>query len=165
MYYIFVDCDGVINKEASWKTSPFFVDENCIQALAELVHKLHTKIVLTSTWRAGFDPYGTNHSPQIQHLIDIFHIYDIEIDDITPVTGGKTRSEEIAFYVKRHAIEDYVILDDDASLFSNDNRLYLVNPKIGLTEKDVKKILKKYKKRKLTEKSGNSDVNRKSSKS
>lgn len=148
MFYTFVDCDGVINKETSWKTSPFYVDKVCVQVLAELVHKLHAKIVLTSTWRTGYDPYGTNHSPQIQHLIDTFRAYDIEIDGITPVTAGKTRSEEIAFYVKRHAITDYIILDDDASLFSNNNQLYLVNPKLGLTEKDVKKILKKYKKKK-----------------
>ena len=42
--------------------------------------------------------------------------------------------------------ERYIILEDDPNLFDQKNAtpyLYLVSPKTGLTDTDVKKILKK----------------------
>jgi hypothetical protein len=49
---------------------------------------------------------------------------------------------------KGYNIKDYLILDDDISEFNRFNRpaqLYLVSSKTGLTSKDVKEIIKRFK--------------------
>lgn len=47
--------------------------------------------------------------------------------------------------IRRHGVGEYLVLDDDPSLFPEPEsiNLYVVDAEIGLTEKDVKKILKK----------------------
>lgn len=40
----------------------------------------------------------------------------------------------------------FLILDDDLSLFTSTERVYNVNAKTGLTNHDVRVIIKKYKK-------------------
>lgn len=66
------------------------------------------------------------------------------IDDSTPVSS-KTRQEEIEYYIRRHNIMDYIVLDDDESLFPWPERinLYITDYNTGLTDKDVKILLKK----------------------
>ena len=52
--------------------------------------------------------------------------------------------KEIEYYIRRHSISSYIILDDDESLFPYPERinLYLTNYKTGLTESDIKKLKK-----------------------
>ena len=70
--------------------------------------------------------------------------YGLYIEDSTPITS-KTRQEEIEYYIRRHNIVEYIVLDDDESLFPWPERinLYLTDYNNGLTDKDVKMILKK----------------------
>jgi len=130
MYY-FLDIDGVLNKESDWK-HPYTVNLTCLENFKKLLsHDQHPVIVLSSTWRANLEaitPY-------------------IKVDDVTPNTSGrKTRQEEIEYYIRRNGIKTYLVLDDDGSLFPNQEKLniYFTNYKTGLTEADIDKIVKKY---------------------
>lgn len=107
------------------------------------------KIVLISTWKEGFNK--DNNSPQIQHLIDTLSIYGLTINDKTISVKGKTRQEEIEYYIRRNNIKDYIILDDDISLYNDISKIniYIVDYHTGCTEKDNKKILKILKRSKI----------------
>lgn len=139
---LFLDCDGVINSKSSWKV-PFFIDTKCIKVLSDVCKTLGcADIVLISTWKAGFDKFSNNHTPQVQALIRELSKYGISIVGAT-VDGkakGLSRDEEIQLYIKRQRIEDYIILDDDESLYKDKTNLYLVDYNTGLTKDDVRRI-------------------------
>lgn len=153
MFTIFIDIDGVLNNEKDWK-KPFTLNNKCITEFISLVNILskrykEIKIVLTSTWRNGFNPYDNNkNSSQIKNLISILKDNNIHITDKTPVGNNKTRQEEIEYYIKRNNIDKYIILDDDQSLFYNIDKInvYFTDYKLGLTKKDVTLIERKNKK-------------------
>lgn len=136
--YIFLDVDGVLNKESDWK-KPFTINESCLVQFAAFVKTMKDpRIVLSSTWRAGYANTGAMSEGE-NSLSNKLAKYNLKIVDSTPVSS-KTRQEEIEYYIRRHGISSYVILDDDKSLFPNPERinLYLINYKTGITESDVK---------------------------
>lgn len=135
---LFLDIDGVLNQ-----LQKDYIDVNCVANLAVLVRRLDAKIVLSSTWRFGYAHNFSYCTPQIQHLIKVFENFDLQIWSRTN-ESAKTRTEEIQSYLYRYS-DDYIILDDDVSLFTSINNLYLVNCKTGLTSKDVRKLLRKVK--------------------
>ncbi len=144
MYY-FLDVDGVLNKESDWRI-PFSVNEDCLRNFATLIKAdSDPHIILSSTWRAGYTNTGIM-SARGSSLSERLMRYNITVEDTTPVSN-KTRQEEIEYYIRRHNIASYVVLDDDESLFPNRDRinLYLTDYKTGLTEKDIKALRKKYK--------------------
>ena len=69
--FIFLDIDGVLNTSAQWKRM-YQLDNGCIARFNEYIRAFSTKgsvrIILTSSWKNGFDPAG-HHTPQIQALI------------------------------------------------------------------------------------------------
>lgn len=141
MYY-FLDIDGVLNKESDWKR-PFILNDSCVQCFSKIIKKDKSPhIILSSTWRAGYSNKGEKSSGnQLSKLEE----YGITIEDITPISN-KTRQEEIEYYIRKNAVKNYIILDDDESLFPWPDRinLYLTDYKTGLTEMDVKKIVSRY---------------------
>lgn len=150
--YIFLDLDGVINVESSWKRKLYDINDKCVQSLAQIVLNLNGKIILTSSWRLGYDKsLNHNHSAQIKELISAFAKYNMIIADVTGHSLDDNRYREIQHYIHSHQIadDDYLILDDDKNMFRNTNdvRIYFTDAKTGLTNNDVKNICKKYKKR------------------
>lgn len=146
MYY-FLDVDGVLNKESDWH-KPFTVNPICVSNFKELMHKDEDPhVILSSTWRKGFTNTGVK-SARADSVMTIFDEFGIRIEGTTP-TSNKSRQEEIEHYIKRNGIKEYLIIDDDESLFSRlaDINIYLTDYKNGLTELDVKKILKQIKRR------------------
>ena len=144
MYY-FLDVDGVLNKESDWRI-PFSINEGCLRNFAEILnYDKDPHIILSSTWRAGYTNTGVM-SARGNSLADKLAEYGLSVEDSTPISNKK-RQEEIEYYIKRHNIKDYIVLDDDESLFPFGERLnlYLTDYKTGLTEKDVKLIRKKFK--------------------
>lgn len=139
---IFLDLDGVINCKADWP-HPYTIRPKCVQYLAVLVKALDAEIVLSSSWKTGWVRYG-KCTPQIENLKQMFSVQGIEISGRTSDLGD--RSLEIDDYCYRHGVTDYLIMDDDLSLFTSQKNIYKVNEKKGLTDHDVKAILKKYKK-------------------
>ena len=132
---IFLDIDGVLNRKSDW-TRHGAIREECVRALSLLCCKLSChQIVLSSSWRAG----------DTSELQTALQEHELCIIGATPVSN-KTRAEEIAFYARREGIANYLILDDDESLFGENppKELYLTNHLTGLTEKDVAAICKRY---------------------
>lgn len=138
---IFLDCDGVINRKSDWSRSGV-INTECVNVLVDLCHAVNANIVLSSTWRAGYAQDG-NHSPQVKKLENILKKEKIKIVGITPITESKSRDEEISYYCRRNSVSEFIILDDDESLFKQKGNLYIVNPETGLTKNDYKKIAKR----------------------
>lgn len=136
---IFLDIDGVLNQLQSW-----YVDEKCVKNLGILCNKLNATVVLTSSWKPGYCRVFDKCSPQIQNLLSICNEHHIQI--VGRTRDFDDRSEEVQDYCHRHDISDYIILDDDPSIFSDTENLYLVNYRTGLTRKDVRGILRMYEK-------------------
>lgn len=142
--YIFLDIDGVLNKKADWKNK-FTFNYACLNNFDKLINWLYNrkkydcKIILTSTWRIGFKE---NNITIFSPLIRLLEKYSLQINGITPITADKSRQQEISYYIRRNNVLNYIILDDDKSLFDefSDKRLYFTNCNIGFTEKDVKAI-------------------------
>ena len=63
--------------------------------------------------------------------------------------NGKSRQDEIEYYIRRNGINDYIILDDDKSLYMDISKvnIYITDYLTGLTDKDIKKVLKQIKRR------------------
>ena len=143
MYY-FLDVDGVLNRKSDWR-KPFTVNQTCVNNFKKLISTdKDAHIILSSTWRQGFTNTGIRASGS-DDLLKVFEDVGINIEGATP-KSNKSRQEEIEYYIKRNEIKEYLVLDDDESLFprSADINLYLTDYRYGLTELDVKKILKKH---------------------
>lgn len=144
MYY-FLDVDGVLNKESDWR-KPFTLNPICVNNFKKLLScDKDSHVILSSTWRQGFTNTGIKSSEK-DNSADVFGKYGIYIEGTTPISN-KSRQEEIEYYIRRNGIKEYLILDDDESLFprTEDINLYITNYKEGLTEADVKRIAKRQK--------------------
>ncbi len=131
---IFLDIDGVLNQLQEWH-----IDKECVARLGRICNKTKAKIVLISTWRFGyFHNYGMC-TPQVKKLLDEFQDKHIEILGRTKDLDD--RQKEIEDYANSRGVSEYIILDDDKSLYNGIKNLYVVNEKTGLTDKDVKAIL------------------------
>lgn len=145
--YIFLDVDGVLNKRSDW-TKPFTLNDECVRNFNELVGQINNaKIVLSSSWRSGISRNG-EMAKHVEELMDKLKAVGIDTIDKTAVSPDGSRTKEIDYYLRRHEIDSYIILDDDVSLFEDGKRtrnLYLTDETTGLTGKDVSKILKNIK--------------------
>lgn len=116
--FIFLDIDGVLNTSAQWKRM-YQLDDGCIARFNEYIRTLSMKgsvrIILTSSWKNGFDPAG-HHTPQIQALIAKL---DIPILGKTENRADGDRAAEINDYIQNHKIEheECIVIDDDPELF------------------------------------------------
>lgn len=142
--HIFLDVDGVLNTESEWRV-PYHLDINCISVLNSLISlcKDEVYVVLSSTWRAGFD-IRNGHTPQIQKLINMINP-NVKGFDKTP-QSDKGRQAEIEYYIRRNGVNKYIVLDDDISLFDKPKslNLYITNAKTGLTDKDIKVLQRSF---------------------
>ncbi len=143
--YIFLDVDGVLNTEADWARKVYSLNSDCVDAFCSLIKSVpDPKIVLSSTWRNGIARDGST-AVHIDDLMNALrHAYNGELDRTATAPDG-SRSKEIDHYLRRHPEDTYIILDDDPTLFDEGEKtanLYLTNAKTGLTDGDVKKIIK-----------------------
>lgn len=151
---VFLDVDGVLNTTNS-RISKYEVREENVNALGMLKDMLNNKgyvvkILLSSTWRLGYDKDYERCSPQVQNLITKLASVGVTIYDKTPIYKDKTRDVEITRYIKGYELKydnfTYVILDDDTSVFNKDAlrdmNFYKVSEKTGLVASDVNGIVK-----------------------
>lgn len=135
--YIFLDIDGVLNTEDSWKI-PYQVSDSRVALLSDLCKQTKAKIILISTWKTGFSSEYESCTEQIKSLRDCLKQYDIRIHDITPSLKGRSRDDEIERYLYFHPCDAYVILDDDMSIYKKTKNMIKVNAKVGLTSQNIK---------------------------
>ncbi len=125
---IFLDVDGVLNKESDWN-SKFCIDRKCVEVLSDIVtelsrHGTTAELILCSTWRAGKGEEKKKESsaPQYEHLRSVLYEYGLIIHGATPISA-KGRQAEIEYYIRRNDVSDYIVLDDDISLFAEPDKL------------------------------------------
>lgn len=119
MKVIFLDVDGVLNYVGcdSSYGGLYFVAEEKLRILADLVERTNAKIVLTSTWRYGFidllNGEETFEADLYQALADALEEHNLSIYGCTG-EEEETRGAEIEMWIT--SIEEplgaFVILDD-----------------------------------------------------
>ncbi len=143
---IFLDVDGVLNCEEDWH-QPLTLNRGCVQAFQAALELVSTRfdevsVILSSSWRFGWNP-----KMQPRHLREFCRA--IPIFGITPQAQSALpqgqRGREIRYYLKRHEMAAYVIVDDDIHLFSQEDReempILLTDARTGFTLADGKRVL------------------------
>ena len=126
MNIIFLDIDGVLNNKDTFieqeehflKTGESLVEIEpiMISRLAKIVKETDSQIVLSSSWRYGWDPEYEKCSSHCKKLINSLDEYGLRIFDKTPVIKNGLRQDEIRCWLARHAdVDNFVILDDETS--------------------------------------------------
>ena len=151
MKIIFLDVDGVLNcrftKEEIMGYT--FVSPMKIELLKQLVEKTGAKIVLSSTWRQGWEDINIGKVDSIDAkcfiaLKNELEKYDISMFDYTPFLDDEERGNEIDMWLKENEkceeeIESFVILDDmnGRHLRPHANHLIRTSMAQGLLQKHV----------------------------
>lgn len=142
--YIFLDVDGVLNKRSDWRR-PFSLNDECCYWFNALIRELpDVKIVLSSTWRNGIARDGSR-AAHIEDLMAKMKDAGIDTIDKTATSPDGFRNKEIDFYLRRHPLDSYIILDDEESIFEggrNTPNLYITDNTKGFTEADYKRLKK-----------------------
>lgn len=116
MKVIFLDIDGVLNSYNYYKdmdtkdmlANP--LDRKCVRRLSHIVEATGAALVLSSSWRAGWDRDPSRMDEACAELTHILSEYNLEIFDRTPFLGS--RAKEIRRWLFFHPFTRYVILDD-----------------------------------------------------
>lgn len=147
MLYIFLDIDGVLNRSSDWKRM-YMLNAECIRNFATFVQHIkgESHIVLTSSWRTGFS-YNQTSLPHIIALEKELAKYKLTIYGKTPTSKNNSREKEIQDYIDVFEVQDYIIIDDDKTLFPNTKeKLYITDARKGFTTQDAKRLLRQLKK-------------------
>ena len=120
MNVLFLDVDGVLNSYSFYnslspeekRTIP--IDNSCLARVKRIVDASGALIVLTSSWRGGWDPDPARMELEGRILTDLFDKHGLSIYSKTPDTYPGNRAMEIIQWMKDQAkkIHKYVILDD-----------------------------------------------------
>ena len=136
MKVIFLDVDGVLNS-ARDRFSTKLVSEYHFDFLKELVDATGAKIVLSSSWRIGFN--AMRHPEK--NLLTKLESRGLEIYDFTPIMTG-TRGDEIREWLTTHPVDSFVILDDEDDMAEfADTHLVKTDMAVGLQDSDVEKAI------------------------
>lgn len=152
MKVIFLDIDGVLNYADCKKRAYgfYFVDDEKIKLLKELVDKTGAKIVLSSTWRLERFPDCRDTAPRsykLYHkLVRKLKEYDLQIFSHTPILPKRYRGREIEQWIndwQGELIESFIILDDNDDMNPYMDRLVQTSWFTGLTQEDVDEAVQK----------------------
>lgn len=118
MKIIFLDIDGVLNCETTKERCGYYVgiDRTKVQLLKKIVDATDAKIVLCSTWRLGYNNFGSLLKRHIPYMKSCFEAEDIEIMDYTPDIQHSQRGHEIRKWMDEHPeieIDEWIVLDDE----------------------------------------------------
>src|SRR5574344_2699208 len=122
MKVIFLDIDGVLNHNGcrNLEMGYYFVEDDLILKLKKIVDDTGAKVVLSSTWREGWNDlrYGINtiEARLFKKLNHKLSNYGITFISKTPILENGYRGEEIDLWLhnwKGEPIDSFVILDDD----------------------------------------------------
>ena len=150
MKIVFLDVDGVLNyvgcKHHAY--GYYFVEDDKIKLLKEIIDRTEAKIVLSSSWRIERSAQYKYEKPRdykLYHkLVKKLKEYDLLIYSHTPVLR-EYRGKEIDQWLKNwrgETIESFVILDDDADMQPYMDKLIQTSYETGLTREDVEKAVK-----------------------
>lgn len=150
MKIIFLDVDGVLNYDGCSARCGFYygVEDSKVELLKKIIDATGAKIVLSSTWRLGFDNKGHRLEDHAKYLKEKLAKYGLEIYGMTPEVGGwhGQRGREIKLWLTAHEeTDEWVVLDDE---YFDDFPENGIMPHwvetydlYGLTEEDVEKAI------------------------
>ncbi len=150
MKVIFLDIDGVLNRNATLELSPSgctFVEDRLIRRLKRIYYSTHAKIVLSSSWRLGWYDIAANSSETANaedYSALSFRLMSegIPIHSHTPILSVNDRAKEIAAYIRETPdIESFIIIDD-ISVDGFSERQIKTSPRLGLTDADADRAIK-----------------------
>lgn len=143
---VFLDIDGVLNKENADTDKGEYIIEEYVRNLAALVDEFDAEIVLTSSWRDGLSYWiqgGLSkkdyNAERYGMLVSLFAKYHLNIASRTPSlsSGGLARPFEIRTWLaERTDVKRFVILDDDDFWVWNWLNPAFVCTKEGIGEKN-----------------------------
>ena len=104
--FIFLDIDGVLNKESDW-SKPFSLSSDCIRRFCEKYRE--ARMILISSWKNGFiSSHNEKNMPQIKELEAQLDRYGIRI--VGKVCDNRYRDYAVRDYLKEHpSIKEYVV--------------------------------------------------------
>ena len=130
MKVIFLDIDGVLNTNSDKEIS-----NDKLKLLSELVSNTGADVVLSSSWRYGWNQPELNQpGTRIYRLKQLLKDNDIVIKDTIGL--DLTKSIQIKNYLNTNMISNYVVLDDEPIDIAN---LVQTNGYVGLTQLDCQK--------------------------
>lgn len=126
--FIFLDVDGVINplinirikKQRGEPTSSYHIQlpGDKLYRLKRIVDNTGAKIILSSSWRIGFDRGTMTPSPSVINLSSQLQRYGMTISGFTPLQYDRHRGTEISIWLARFQkqfgyMPKYIIIDDE----------------------------------------------------
>lgn len=130
MKVIFLDIDGVLNTNSDREIS-----NDKLKLLSELVSKTGADVVLSSSWRYGWNKPELNQpGTRIYRLKQLLKNNGIVIKDTIGL--DLTKYIQIKNYLNTNMISNYIVLDDELIDTAN---LVKTNGDVGLTQSDCQK--------------------------
>ena len=113
MRIIFLDIDGVLNCSDSKSRCGSFIgiDNKKVKLLKQIVYETEAKIVLSSSWRTGWDKNSELCDSHGVYLNNKLRKSNLFILDRTKSLS--CRGEEIKQWIDSHNVEEWVVLDDE----------------------------------------------------
>lgn len=157
MKVIFLDIDGVCNgfstkekcDQGPGQQSRYItgVESEKIALIRKIVDATGAKIVLSSTWRAGFCPTSSMQDKRaLAYLCKAFAEKGLVFYDYTPFDKNRNRGKEIQDWLDctEDEVEDYIVIDDQVFDIIDKHRGHvLMTSKIyGLKPKAVDMAIK-----------------------
>ena len=144
MKVLFLDFDGVLNTQDyrdSHGSMGAGIDKSKMPLLKRLIDSTGAKIVLITSLREYWDKSPDKCDYFGKVINETFAKYGLEIYDKTDVSDSGKREEEILdWIVKTDGIKNYVAIDD-GDLRANFLTKNFVQPKDGLEEEHVDKVI------------------------
>jgi hypothetical protein len=140
MKVIFFDIDGVLNttKTTRMFCGFHFVDTRKVLRLREIVERTGAELVMSSSWRYGFEPGAFWYEREGVALLEAeFHrLRCPKWIDVTPWLSGAKRQKEIFAWLTVHPeVDEFIIIDDvGEELTWFWDRLVLTDPMVGLNK-------------------------------
>lgn len=132
MKVLFLDIDGVVNKQENFDRSknpgPYPLDSYCAFLVGRIQLQTGCEVVLSSSWR--------NHPDGVQNVSERV----VKLLDKTPYLSG-IRGDEVQAWLNKHPeVEKYAILDDDSD-FHDHQPLFKTSFKEGLTDEIAQQVI------------------------
>lgn len=138
--FIFLDVDGVLNDESTLMQDND-INPDHVKRLRRIVEKTDAKIVLSSSWRIGFDNNMKARGPISRVLSDALKKENLTLFAKTVDLLRGTRGDEIEVFLKNNKCDEFVILDDEDEDIVNKALLkdHMVKTmfKTGLTDTNI----------------------------
>lgn len=136
MKAIFLDIDGVLTNSEYLNYETRHINPEKVRLLSEIVMQTGAVIVLTSTWKDGYNKKTGEKDEYFKILEQVLEEYELSIYDITDHIPSRTqesmqfsvsladfehihcvhgtgRAAEVEKWIREHHPENYVILDDE----------------------------------------------------